>query len=50
MHTGFWCEDPKEIDRLEDLRVDGRIILKFVFKDLARESVDWICLAQDTDQ
>jgi len=50
MHTRFWCEDPKERDHLEDLGIDGRIILKFVFKDFGHESVDWICLAQDTDQ
>ena len=31
MHTGFWWEDSKERDHLEDLGVDGRIILKFVF-------------------
>jgi hypothetical protein len=50
MHTGFWREDPKERDHLEDLGVDGRIILKFVFKELGHEGMDWVCLAQDTDQ
>jgi hypothetical protein len=26
VHTGFWCGDLKEIGRLKDLGVDGRII------------------------
>ena len=27
VHTGCWCGDVREIDHLEDLSVDGRIIL-----------------------
>ena len=50
MYTGFWREDPKERDLLEDLGVDEWIILKFVFKELGHEGMEWICLAQDTDQ
>jgi hypothetical protein len=50
MHMGFWCEDLKERGHLEDLGVDGRIILKFAFQELEHECIDWICLAQDNDQ
>ena len=31
LHTWFWREDLREIDHLEDLRTDGRII-KLIFK------------------
>jgi hypothetical protein len=30
--TGFWCGDLKDEDHLEVPDVDGRIILKWVFK------------------
>jgi hypothetical protein len=32
MHTGFLWGDPKEGDHLGDPDVDGRIILKWIFK------------------
>jgi hypothetical protein len=32
VHTGFWWGDLVERDHLEDLDVDGRIILKYIFK------------------
>ena len=38
VHTMFRWEDPREGDHLEDLSVDGRIILK------------WIALAHDRDR
>jgi len=31
VHTGFWWQDWRERDLLEDLGVDGEIILKWVF-------------------
>ena len=32
MHAGFWRGNLKESDRLEDLRVVGRITLKWIMK------------------
>jgi len=31
VRTGFWWGDPRERDHLEDLVVEGRIILKRIF-------------------
>jgi hypothetical protein len=30
MHTGFWCGKRRKNDNLENLRIHGRIILKWV--------------------
>jgi hypothetical protein len=32
VHTEFWWGNPKERDHLEDLGVDGRMILKWILK------------------
>jgi len=34
MHTGFWWGDVRERDHLKDQGVDGRIILKWIFRKL----------------
>jgi len=32
VHTGFWFENLGEGDNFEDLDLDGRIILEWIFK------------------
>jgi hypothetical protein len=32
MHTGFWWENLRETDHLEDQGVDGRIILSWILR------------------
>jgi hypothetical protein len=31
VYTGFWWGNLREINKLEDLNVDGKIILKWIF-------------------
>ena len=38
VHTGFWLGEPTEREYLEDLGVDGRLVLKWVFKKWDREA------------
>jgi hypothetical protein len=38
MHTGFWWGDLRERDHLDDLGLDGRIILKWIFKKWDEEA------------
>jgi hypothetical protein len=50
VHTGFWWVDSREGDHLEDPGVDGRIILKWIFKKWDGGGLDWIDMAQDRDR
>jgi hypothetical protein len=49
VHTGFWWGDVRESDHLGDPAIDGRIILRWIFKK-GDGSMDWIELAQDSDR
>jgi photosystem II stability/assembly factor-like uncharacterized protein len=49
VHTGIWWGDPREGEHLGDLGVDGRIILKWIFKTWDG-GMDWIELVQDKDR
>jgi hypothetical protein len=40
--TEFWWGDSKKVDHLEDLRLDGKIILKWIVKKQNGE--EWIGL------
>ena len=46
MCTGFWWGNLRERDHFGDPGVDGRIILRWIFRKWD-EGMDWIQLAQD---
>jgi hypothetical protein len=41
MYTGFWWGTPRERAHLEDPVLDGRIILKWIFRKWVG-GIDWI--------
>ena len=49
MHTGFLRGNLKETNQLEDLGVNGRIILKFILRKWPG-GMDWTDLVQDRDR
>jgi hypothetical protein len=44
VRAGFWWGDPKEVDHLQDLSLDGKIILKKDSQEIERGRIDWIGL------
>jgi hypothetical protein len=50
MHKGVRWESQKERDHWEDLEVGGRIILRWLLREIGCGGMDWIDLAQDKDQ
>ena len=50
MYTGFWWGNLRERDYLEDPGLDGRIILRWIFRKWDVGGVDWIELVQYRDR
>jgi hypothetical protein len=50
VRTGFWGGNLKEKGHLDKLGVDGKIVLKWIFKDGWEGGIDWIDLAQNRDR
>ena len=49
VYTGFWWGNLGERDHLEDPGIDGRIILRWIFRKMD-VGMEWIDLAQDRDR
>jgi len=49
LHTGFWWGNLREREYLEGPGVDGRIILRWIFRKWDRD-MGWIDLALDRDR
>jgi hypothetical protein len=47
--TGLWWENLRGREHLEDRSVDGRIILRCIYRNWDG-GMDWIDLAQDKDR
>jgi hypothetical protein len=47
---GFWWRNLTERDHLEYPGVNGRIILRWIFKEVGCKGMDWIDLTQDRDR
>jgi len=50
VHTGFWWGNLREREHLGDPGVDGRKILRWIFRKLDGRSMDRIDVAHDRDR
>ena len=50
VYTGFWWGNLEERGHLGDPGVEGRIILRWIFRKWEVGGMDWIELAQDRDK
>ena len=50
MHTGFWWGNLREREHLGDPGVDGRKILRWIFRKWDGRSMDRIDVAHDRDR
>jgi hypothetical protein len=48
--TRFWWGNLRERGHWGDIGVDGKIILRWIFREVGCGSMDWIVLAQDKDR
>ena len=46
IRMGLWCRNLMKRTHLEDLGVDGRVVLEHTSKKIGWEAVDWSDLAQ----
>jgi hypothetical protein len=46
----FWWGNLRERDRVKDPGIDGRIILRTIFRKFGVGGMDWIDLAQNRDR
>jgi hypothetical protein len=49
VHAGFWWGSLRKRDHLGDRGVDGRIILRWIFRKWDVGGMEWIELVQDRD-
>ena len=49
-YAGFWWGNLRDRDHLGDPGVDGRIILRWIFRKWDFGGMDWIELVQDRDR
>jgi hypothetical protein len=50
VRTGFWWGNLRERDHLEESGIDGRIIVRKIYRKWDGGGMDWIDLAQKRDR